>query len=121
MKKILVVDDNDLLCRLTCEILRHEGYRAVPARSAEEALRAFEESTFDLLVTDFRMPGMSGVELARAVRDRNPRVPIIVMSVYEPVECEHVTLWLAKEYLFPGLLDKISNCLAEAEAEMVGE
>ncbi len=121
MKKNLVVDDNDLLCGLTCEILRHEGYWALPARSADEALRAFEENEFDLLVTDFRMPGMSGVELARAVRDRNPRMPIIVMSVYEPIECEHVTLWLPKEYLFPGLLDKISNCLAEAEPELVGD
>lgn len=41
------------------------------------------------------------------------------MSVYEPVESEHVTLWLPKEYLFPDLLDKISACLAAAEAELV--
>lgn len=120
MKRILVVDDNDVLCRLTCDILRNEGYWAVPATSSAEALQAFEEQEFDLLVTDFRMPGMSGLELARAVRGKNPRFPIIVMSVYEPMECEDVTLWLPKEYLFPGLLDKISYCLSEAEAETVG-
>lgn len=117
MERILVVDDNELLCRLVCDILRTEGYHAVPAITASQALEAFESEAFDLMVTDFRMPGMSGLELARAIRERHPRFPIIVMSVYEAVACEHVTLWLPKEYLFPGLLDNIRACLSEAEAE----
>ena len=75
MKKILVVDDNEMLCRLACDILCTEGYRAVPASNAAEALRALEEEEFDLLVTDSQMPGMSGLELARAARDRNPHFP----------------------------------------------
>jgi CheY-like chemotaxis protein len=111
MKKILVVDDNEMLCRLACDILHAEGYRAVPASNAAEALRAFEEEEFDLLVTDSQMPGMSGVELARAVRNRNPGFPVIVMTAFEPVESEHVTLWLPKRYLFPNLLEKIRYCL----------
>ncbi len=117
MERVLVVDDNELLCRLMCEILRMEGYRAVPATSARQALEAFEREEFDVLVTDFRMPDMSGLELARAIRDRNPQFPIIVMSVYEPVACEHVTLWLPKDCLFPGLLGKIRCCLSGAEIE----
>ena len=119
MKRILVVDDNALLCRLVCDILRTEGYHAVPATSAGQALEAFEREEFDLLVTDFRMPGMNGLELARVVRGKSPQFPIIVISVYEPEECEHITLWLPKEYLFPGLLDKISSCLSGAEIESV--
>jgi len=117
MKKILVVDDNEMLCRLACDILRTEGYRAVPASNAAEALRAFEEEEFDLLVTDSQMPGMSGVELARAVRNRNPDFPVIVMTAFEPVESEHVTLWLPKRYLFPNLLEKIRYCLTGAQQE----
>jgi CheY-like chemotaxis protein len=117
MKSILVVDDNELLCRLACDILTTAGYRAVPAGNAKAALAAFENEEFDLLVTDFRMPGMSGLELARAIRNRNPQFPVIVMTAYEPVECEHVTLWLPKEYLFPGLLEKIHFCLSEASVE----
>jgi len=117
MKKILVVDDNEMLCRLACDILRTEGYRAVPASNAAEALQAFEEEDFDLLVTDSQMPGMSGVELARAVRNRNPHFPVIVMTAFEPVESEHVTLWLPKRYLFPNLLEKIRYCLTGAEEE----
>ncbi len=115
MKRILVVDDNEMLCRLACDILRTEGYRAVHASSAAEALRYFEEQEFDLVVTACQMPGMSGLELARALRDRRPQFPVIVRTAFEPVECEDVTLWLPKQYLFPSLLEKIRSCLAEAK------
>ncbi|MBZ5706513.1 MAG: response regulator [Acidobacteriia bacterium] len=121
MKKILVVDDNEMLARLACDILHTEGYRAVPATNVQEALEAFEREEFDLLVTDLGMPGMSGVELARAVQQKQPGFPVIVITAYGPVECEHVKLWLPKEYLFPNLLEKIRSCLAEAEAEKVGK
>ena len=117
MKKILVVDNNEMLCRLACDILRAEGYRAVPASNAAEALRAFEEEDFDLLVTALQMPGMSGLDLARAVRDRSPQFPVIVMTAFDPVESEHVTLWLPKQYLFPSLLEKIHYCLTWTKQE----
>jgi CheY-like chemotaxis protein len=119
MKKILVVDDNEMLCRLSCDILRAEGYHAVPAISVAEALEAFEKQEFDLVVTDFLMPGMGGLELAREIRAKQSKFPIIVMTAYEPLECEHVTLWLPKEFLFPHLLEKVRACLAEAESEVV--
>ena len=114
MKKVLVVDDNEMLCQLACDILRTEGFHAVPARSAAEALEAFERESFDILVTDSGMPGLTGLELARAVRQRDPQFPVIVMTAYEPVECEHVSLWLPKNYLFPGLVEKIHFCLSAA-------
>ncbi|MBZ5570478.1 MAG: response regulator [Acidobacteriia bacterium] len=119
MKKILVVDDNELLCRLACDILHTEGYHASAATSAAEALEALENDQFDLVVTNFAMPGMSGLELARAIRDKDPQFPVIVMTTYEPVECEHVTLWLPKDYLFPNLLDKIRMCLSEIGAQVM--
>lgn len=119
MKKILVVDDNEMLCCFACDILRNEGYHAVPARNAREALEAFEQEPFDLVVTDFRMPGMSGLDLARAIRGRSPQFPVIVISAFEPVACEDVTLWLPKEYLFPGLLEKVRICLEGSEVPSV--
>lgn len=118
MKKILVVDDDEMLCRFACDILRTEGYRAVPAANAAEALEAFDREPFDLLVTSSHMPGMSGVELAQAVRGKIPGFPVIVMTSYEPVECEHVKLWLPKQYLFPSLVDKIHLCLSEIDANV---
>jgi DNA-binding NtrC family response regulator len=118
MKKILVVDDDQMLCRFACDILRTEGYHAVPAANAAEALAAFDREEFDLVVTSSHMPGMSGVELAQAVRGRIPGFPVIVMTSYEPVECEHVKLWLPKQYLFPSLVEKIHLCLSEIAASV---
>jgi CheY-like chemotaxis protein len=118
MKKILVVDDDEMLCRFACDILRTEGYRAIPVVSAAEALEVFDRERFDLLVTSSHMPGMSGVELAQAVRGKIPGFPVIVMTAYSPVECEHVKLWLPKEYLFPSLVEKIHLCLSEIEADI---
>lgn len=120
MKSILVVDDNEMLCRLACDILHNEGYRAVAATSVAEALEAFESQQFDLLVTSFHLPGMGGPELARTVRGRIPEFPII-MTAFEPSECEHVTLWLPRQYLFPGLLEKIRFCLSDVEVAGLGK
>ena len=118
MKKILVVDDDEMLCRLACDILSVEGYHAVAAVSASEALQAFERENFDLVVTSSHMPGMSGIELAETVCAKTPGMPVIVMTAYQPVECEHVKLWLPKRYLFPSLLEKIQLCLSEIEADI---
>ncbi|HYL16934.1 MAG TPA: response regulator [Terriglobales bacterium] len=119
MKTVLVVDDNHVLCRLACDILRRDGYRAIPASNATEALAAFEKEEFDLLLTDLRMPGMNGLELARAIHDKNPRLPVIVMTAFGLVEADDIKVCLPKEDLFPGLLEKIQLCLSEAEAETV--
>ena len=118
MKKILVVDEDEMLCRFACDILSVEGYRAVPALSTEEALEAFEREPFDLVVTNSHMPGMAGVELARAVRGKTPGIPVIVMTEFEPTECEHVKLWLPKRYLFPSLVEKIQLVLSEIDADV---
>ncbi len=115
MKKILFVDDNQALCRLTCDILQLEGYGAVPAFNGADALSVFEREEFDIVVTDLRMEGMDGLELARAVHHKNPRLPVILVTAYGPVETAHVHTCLPKENLFPGLLEKIRICLAEAE------
>ena len=123
MKAILFVDDHQVLAKLSCEILEMQGYSAVSAASGEEALQKFEEQGFDILVTDFRMEGMNGLELARKVHERHPDVPVIIVTGYGPVEIgTDAAACLQKESLFPALLDKIKMFLADnrkaAEAKM---
>jgi DNA-binding NtrC family response regulator len=116
MKTILFVDDHEVLARLSCEILEMQGYRAVSAYSANDALDKFEKDRFDLMVTDFRMEGMNGLELARKVHDKYPGVPIIIVTGYGPIEGGNaVNSVLSKEELFPDLLDKIKFYLEEAD------
>jgi CheY-like chemotaxis protein len=118
MKAILFVDDNRLLSQLSCEILDMEGYRAVPAYDAAEALKLLESEDFDILITDFRMEGMNGLELARAVHAKIPTIPIMIVTAYGPIEAgPEVNVCLDKEELFPRLLDKIRLLLGEPEPQ----
>ena len=86
MKAILFVDDHEVLARLSCEILEMQGYRAVSAYNAQDALDKFGREKFDILVTDFRMDGMNGLELAKQVHSTNPEVPVIIVTGYGHVE-----------------------------------
>jgi CheY-like chemotaxis protein len=115
-KAVLFVDDNEVLSRLSCDILHREGYRAVPAYSGYHALELLEQENFDLVITDFRMGGMDGMELACAIHQRQPHLPVVMVTAYGPVEGEHVRLCLAKDRLFPALLEQIRVVLSEKAA-----
>ena len=118
MRAILFVDDHEVLARLSCEILEMQGYRAVSAYNGEDALRKFDENEFDILVTDFRMDGMNGVELARKVHEKNPAIPVIIVTGYGPIDGgKDVSACLQKEELFPSLLEKIKVFLDDERPE----
>jgi DNA-binding NtrC family response regulator len=115
-KAVLFVDDHEVLARLSCEILETQGYRAVSAYSAQDALEKFNREKFDILVTDFRMEGMNGLELARAVHARRPDVPVIIVTGYGHVDGGNdVNVCLSKEQMFPALLEKIKTYLGDGE------
>ncbi len=116
MKQILFVDDHEVLARLSCEILEMQGYKAVSAYNAEDALRKFDNESFDLIVTDMRMEGMNGLELAKRVHQKNPEVPVIIVTGYAPIDGgDDVKAVLQKEELFPALLEKIKLYLQDSE------
>jgi DNA-binding NtrC family response regulator len=116
MKAILFVDDHEVLARLSCEILEMQGYKAVSAYNAADALKKFDQQDFDILVTDFRMEGMNGLELAHKVRAKSPSIPVIIVTGYGPVDGgSDVAACLPKQELFPALLEKIKFFLSEAE------
>jgi CheY-like chemotaxis protein len=118
MKAVLFVDDHEVLARLSCEILEMQGYRAVCAYNAADALDKFEKEKFDILVTDFKMEGMNGLELARRVHATSPKTPVIIVTGYGPIEGgDDVKACLNKEQLFPSLLEKIKTYLDETPDE----
>ncbi|HEX6183079.1 MAG TPA: ATP-binding protein [Pyrinomonadaceae bacterium] len=78
--RILVAEDERDVRDLLCEILRAEGHEVYPAASGVEALEIFRASDFDAVFTDIGMPGMSGWELARAVRETDGTVPLAVIT-----------------------------------------
>jgi CheY-like chemotaxis protein len=79
---ILVVDDDQAVLRSTVRVLEALGFTAVPAASAQEALRLIADETPDLVLADFAMPEMTGVELAKAVHADYPNLAVILATGY---------------------------------------
>ena len=83
-KRILVVDDEVKLAFLLKQSLLNLGseYEIETANSGVEALRIIEQDPCDLVITDFRMRGMGGLELMRTIKSGNPETPVILMTAY---------------------------------------
>ncbi|MHC4473575.1 MAG: sigma-54-dependent transcriptional regulator [Planctomycetota bacterium] len=85
-RRILLVDDDASLLRVTEKQLTDAGYEVVPAASGEEALAVFAPQAFDLVVTDIQMPGMDGLQLLAEVMRRDPDAAVLVITAYGTVE-----------------------------------
>lgn len=77
---LLLVDDESRILSALRRTLRREGYAILTAESAGEALRLLEEKPVDLVLSDQKMPGTSGLELLRAVAARHPRVARLLIT-----------------------------------------
>ncbi len=83
--RILVVDDQPVLCQVLCEYLQADLHIVETALSGSAALEKFDESQFDLVITDHVMAEMTGEQLAIALKERNPQVPVILLTGYPGV------------------------------------
>ena len=79
MAGILVVDDDEIIRETLCELLSAE-YVCETAETAEKALAKLETETFDVVLTDISMPGLSGLELLGRVLQKYPKTPVIIVS-----------------------------------------
>jgi signal transduction histidine kinase/CheY-like chemotaxis protein len=83
----LLVDDENVVRASIADMLAELGYEVIEADSAEEAVRRFNGGLrADLVVTDHLMPGMTGIDLARAVQARAPATPVLIISGYADIE-----------------------------------
>jgi DNA-binding NtrC family response regulator len=78
--KVMVIDDERAILDTVEILLRGEGFDAVPVQSGREALDRWHDIGPDVVLTDIRMPGLSGLEVLEAVRQRDPEVPVILMT-----------------------------------------
>ncbi len=82
MSRILIVDDEAKLRTLIAMALEAEGWETLEAGSGEEALHVLEKNSFDVLITDIRMPGISGLELLKKAKGLSPSLEFLVMTAY---------------------------------------
>ena len=91
---MLVIDDEPMLVSIALRVLKRAGYRASGFTDATQALEEIRAngSDIELVVTDFNMPRLSGLELALAVRAERPEIPIVLSSGYLTQELEQQAL-----------------------------
>jgi len=86
MDTILIVDDEKNYLVVLEALLSQEGYEIITSEKAQDALRVIQEADVDLVLTDMKMPGMSGMELLEEAQRIKPELPVIMMTAYGTIE-----------------------------------
>src|SRR5215203_1243957 len=133
MTRVLIVDDDPLVCAAIEIYLERHGFDVTIADGGEAGLRALEDTCFDLMLVDIFMPHMRGFESIRIFHERAPAVPLIAMSGYAFANLASpapdflrmaldlgATRCLRKPLAPTELLTAINECLAEAQFRAVG-
>ncbi len=84
--RIFVVEDRDSLRKFLCKALEREGYSLISAASGKQAIGMIETETYDLLLTDLKLPGATGIEILAASREKHPRIPVVVLTAFGSVQ-----------------------------------
>ncbi|MBW1925883.1 MAG: response regulator [Deltaproteobacteria bacterium] len=120
-EKILVVDDEESIHLLYKEELEEEGYEVHSAMSGEEALKAFDALEPDLVILDINMPGMDGIEVLRQMKQKKPRVPVVLSSAY-PEYKQDLASWASDDYIVKSFnLDDLKSSVRRNLAKSSGK
>ncbi|HEY3997384.1 MAG TPA: response regulator [Candidatus Xenobia bacterium] len=115
---ILVVDDEEVVRISLKDLLEGEGYRVMVASSGEEALGVVEREAVQMVITDIQMPGISGLQLQKRLRESIPCTPILVMTAFPTVERAVAALqggavnFITKPFDIGTVLDTVTRTLA---------
>ena len=121
LNRILVVDDETSMRQLLEITLRKEGYRVTMAESGQKAVEAFSKAAYDLVISDIKMPDMSGVDVLRAVKQSAPGTPVIMITAYSSAETAVEALrlgaydYIAKPFKIDELKVTIRNALEKQQ------
>src|SRR3982074_1228430 len=126
MTRVLVVDDDPMVCMAIEIYLERHGFEVTIADGGEAGLRALEDSGFDLMIVDIFMPHMRGFESIRLFHERAPEIPLIAMSGYAFANADTAspdflrmtlelgaTRCLRKPFTPQALLAAVNDCLAK--------
>ena len=108
MAQVLIADDEANLRKVLTALLKQDGHEATAVEDGIKALEVVERGEVDILITDLRMPGMTGLELLKKVRQRDPTLPVIVITAHGSVDT-------AVSALKAGAADYITKPFDKAE------
>jgi len=79
-EKILIVDDDDSMCQFLSIMLKKEGFEVTTVRDGQSAIETVRENSFDVVITDIKMPGMDGLQLLDQIKTIDPSLPVVIMT-----------------------------------------
>ena len=119
-RRVLLIDDQPDVRESVGDMLKALGHTVWVAADGKAGLRLVQEGTFDVVVTDLRMPGMDGLEVAKRVRALRPGVPIVLLTgwgtLFEHAEPEAVSVVLPKPPTLHGLSEAIARAATDVAA-----
>ncbi|MCE5312711.1 MAG: sigma-54 dependent transcriptional regulator [Nitrospiraceae bacterium] len=117
--RILIVEDEATLASSLKRVFQKEGYEVTTAGSAEDGLSLLEEGFYDLVISDIVLPGISGIEFLKRIRERQPELPVIIITAYGSMETAVEALragaydYVVKPVLHEEIKQIISNALKQ--------
>jgi DNA-binding NtrC family response regulator len=120
-KRILLIDNEEGLCRMMEQILLDHGYLPRAYTSPQKAVEEFQPGAWDLVITDIKMPGMSGLEVLQSVKSREKDIPVIMITAYATVDMSIQALrkgaydMLTKPFEPDELIYRVKNALQQSD------
>jgi CheY-like chemotaxis protein len=118
-KRILVVDDEPLVCDAVKMMLGFDGHQATSVNRGKDALELLRTGEFDLVITDFAMPEMQGNELASLIKAQRPNLPVVMITAYAEMldskkdALEAVDCLVSKPFMMADLRRAISEAISK--------
>ncbi|UCE78081.1 MAG: response regulator [Nitrospiraceae bacterium] len=95
--KILIVDDDQNILRLYKEELEEEGYTVITAANGKEAIEQFDKEEPDIVTLDILLPDIDGIKLLRQIKEKRPRLPVIMSTAYD--YRDDFAVWASEAYI----------------------
>ena len=120
-KRIMLIDNEEGLCRMMESILLDHGYLAKAYTSPQKAVEEFRAAAWDLVISDIKMPGMSGLEVLQAIKEKQKDIPVIMITAYATVDMSIQALrkgaydMLTKPFEPDELIYRVKNALQQSQ------
>ncbi len=125
--KILIIDNDESLRYMLTEFCRHAGWKSETAENGSEGMKKFQAGSYDIILVDYHMPEMDGLQTVREIRKQNEYVPILVLTVDERQEVadkfleEGATDFALKPVKAPDMISRIKLHVQIANMKHVQE
>jgi two-component system response regulator AtoC len=120
VEKILIIDDEELICQFLTETLQRKMYEVTSAKNGKEGLALLKRHSFDLLITDMKLPDISGIEVLRKGKELTPQLQVIIMTAHGTIAnaVEAMKLGAFNYLLKPFTPDVIESLIERANEHL---